>query len=172
MPDYYDIGTIVNTHGIRGEVRVLVTTDFPEQRFKVGNKVYVATTPKTVLTINSVRQHKGLTMLTFKDYTDINQVLPFKGKKLQVTEAALKPLEEGSYYYKDIIGLTVIDEHGQTLGKVSEILSPGPNDVWVIPRPGKSELLLPFLKSVVQTIDLEQKEAHVIVPEGLIDDAD
>ncbi|MDG3060658.1 ribosome maturation factor RimM [Lacticaseibacillus casei] len=172
MPEYYDIGTIVNTHGIRGEVRVLVTTDFPEQRFQVGKTVYVATSPKTALTIQSVRKHKGLTMLTFKGYTDINQVLPFKGKKLQVTDAALQPLEAGSYYYKDIIGLTVIDEHGQTLGQVSEILSPGPNDVWVIPRAGKSEILLPFLKSVVQSIDLEHKEAHVIVPEGLIDDAD
>ncbi|QVI33581.1 ribosome maturation factor RimM [Lacticaseibacillus chiayiensis] len=172
MPEYYDIGTIVNTHGIRGEVRVLVTTDFPKQRFQVGKIVYVATSPKTALTIQSVREHKGLTMLTFKGYTDINQVLPFKGKKLQVTDAALQPLDAGSYYYKDIIGLTVIDEHGQTLGQVSEILSPGPNDVWVIPRIGKSEILLPFLKSVVQSIDLERKEAHVIVPEGLIDDAD
>ena len=172
MPDYYDIGTIVNTHGIRGEVRVLVTTDFPADRFKVGNTVYVATSPKTALTIQSVREHKGLTLLTFKDYTDINQVLPFKGKRLQVTETALQPLDEGSYYYKDIIGLTVIDEQGQTLGKVNEILSPGPNDVWVIPRSGKSDILLPFLKSVVQSIDLDQKVAHVIVPEGLIDDAD
>lgn len=119
-----------------------------------------------------MREHKGLTLLTFKDYTDINQVLPFKGKKLQVTETALQPLDEGSYYYKDIIGLTVIDEQGQTLGKVNEILSPGPNDVWVIPRSGKSDILLPFLKSVVQSIDLDQKVAHVIVPEGLIDDAD
>ena len=58
------------------------------------------------------------------------------------------------------------------LGKVNEILSPGPNDVWVIPRSGKSDILLPFLKSVVQSIDLDQKVAHVIVPEGLIDDAD
>lgn len=95
---------------------------FSEQRTKVGNKVYVATTPKTALTINWFASIKDSRCWRLKDYTDINQVLPFKGKKLQVTEAALKPLEEGSYYYKDIIGLTVIDEHGQTLGKV-EILS-------------------------------------------------
>lgn len=74
----------------------MVTTDFPEQRFKVGQQVVVDTTPKTALTINSVRQHKGHSMLTFKEVTDIKLVLPFKGQKLTVTEAALKPLEEGS----------------------------------------------------------------------------
>ena len=66
----------------------------------------------------------------------------------------------------------MIDQHDQKLGVVSEILSPGANDVWVIPRPGKSDVLLPFIKSVVLSIDVASKIAHVDVPEGLIDDED
>ncbi|KRM72782.1 ribosome maturation factor RimM [Lacticaseibacillus brantae] len=172
MPEYYHVGKIVNTHGIRGEVRVLVTTDFPEERFAVGKQLVVLTNPATTVTVKSVREHKGLTMLTFDGYDDINAVLPFKGQELAVTDAQLHPLDEGEYYYRDIIGLTVIDQNNVELGRVSEILSPGPNDVWVIPRKGKSDILLPFLNSVVQSIDLETKTAHVDVPEGLIVDAD
>lgn len=172
MTELYHVGKIVNTHGIKGEVKVVPITDFPEERFKVGNKLTVEGATNVEVTITSVRVHKGLTMLTFEGYTDINQVLPFKGHDLSVADADLQELEEGEYYYKDLIGLTVIDQDDQTLGTVSEILAPGANDVWVIPRPGKKDILLPFLKSVVLDIDLTNKVAHVDVPGGLIDDED
>ncbi|MCX2455951.1 ribosome maturation factor RimM [Lacticaseibacillus nasuensis] len=173
MPDRYKVGTIVNTHGVRGEVRVIATTDFPAERFAKGSQLIVETTPPTPVTVASARKHKQFTLLTFTEFADMDAVLPFKGHDLSVPAAAVKPLTEpDTYYYRDIIGLTVIDDTGATLGKVSEILTPGPNDVWVIPRPGKPDILLPFLKSVVTAIDLDAKVAHVVVPEGLIDDAD
>lgn len=144
MPEYYRVGKLVNTHGVRGEMRVIVTTDFPDERFVVGQQLYIDDAAKTPVVINSVRQHKGFTLVTFENYTDINQVLPFKTHDLLVADEDLQPLDDGEYYYRDLIGLTVIDQDNQVLGKVSEILSPGANDVWVIPRKGKSDILLPF----------------------------
>lgn len=75
----------------------------------------------------SARKHKQFTLLTFTEFADMDAVLPFKGHDLSVPAAAVKPLTEpDTYYYRDIIGLTVIDDTGATLGKVSEILTPGP----------------------------------------------
>ncbi|WP_461213160.1 ribosome maturation factor RimM [Lacticaseibacillus sp. GG6-2] len=172
MPTLYHVGNIVNTHGIKGELRVIATTDFPKQRFAPGAKLVIDTTPPTNVTVASSRKHKGFILVTLTGYADINQVEAFKGHTLNVTEAEQQALTEGEYYYRDIIGLHVIDQNDTELGVVSEILSPGANDVWVIPRSGKSDVLLPFLKDVVKSIDVANKVAHVEVPEGLIDDAD
>lgn len=172
MAERYLVGKIVNTHGIRGEVKVVPVTDFPEQRFAKGSKLVIeAKTPLPVTVVNA-RLQKQMYLLTFAGFDDINAIEKYKGCELTVDEADQAELAPGEYYYHDLVGLTVIDQAGQTLGQVSEILSPGANDVWVIPRPGKSDILLPFLKSVVLDIDLAQKVAHVEVPEGLIDDAD
>lgn len=172
MAELYTVGKIVNTHGIRGELKVLPVTDFPEQRFAAGSQLVIEGKQQTPVTVQAARKQKNLYLLKLKEYDNINDVERFKGLDLGVAEADVQALEAGEYYYHDIIGLTVIDQTGATLGQVSEILSPGANDVWVIPRPGKPDVLLPFLKSVVQSIDLAAKVAHVEVPEGLIDDAD
>ncbi|MFC6315960.1 ribosome maturation factor RimM [Lapidilactobacillus achengensis] len=169
--NYYEVGTIVNTHGIQGEVRVIATTDFPELRFKKGQRLFIQQNHGYLpLEITGHRIHKQFHLLTFKDYQDINLVEPFKGKLLYVAEADQQKLAPNEYYYRDIIGLTILDhETKEPLGKVKEILAPGANDVWVIQRPGQADLLLPFLKSVVLAIDLTTKTALVDVPAGLDD---
>ncbi|WP_179395560.1 ribosome maturation factor RimM [Lacticaseibacillus absianus] len=172
MSNLYHVGKIVNTHGIKGELKIVPITDFPEQRFAKGSKLVIEAAPNVDVEVAHVRQQKGLYLLSLKGYDDINLVLPFKGHLLSVRETDLQALDDGEYYYHDIIGLTVIDQTGATLGQVTEILAPGPNDVWVIPRPGQPDILLPFLNSVVQRIDLATKTAYVDVPAGLIDDAD
>lgn len=173
MTQRLTVGKIVNTHGLRGEVRVIAETDFPEQRFAPGSKLFVETSPATPVTVASTRQHKQFTLVTFTGLTDINQVEAFKGHALTVDAAVLAhDLAPDTYYYADIVGLTIITDAGETLGTVSEILPLGPNDVWVVQRPGKADVLLPFLKSVVTKVDLATKTAYVTVPEGLIDDAD
>lgn len=172
MAELYTVGKIVNTHGIRGELKVVPVTDFPEQRFAAGSQLVIEAKEPVTVTVQAARKQKNTYLIKLKEFDDINDVERFKGLALGVAEADVQELAEGEYYYHDIIGLTVIDQSGKTLGQVSEILSPGANDVWVIPRAGKPDILLPFLKSVVLTIDLGAKVAHVEVPEGLIDDAD
>lgn len=174
MPEFYHVGKIVNTHGIRGEVKVVATTDFPDARFKKGAELVVLTSTPTPVTVASHRVHKGMDLLTFKDYGNINDVLQFKGQMLGVREDALEdaPLDDNEFFYKDIIGMTVQTEDGNVVGTISEILSPGANDVWVVKRKGKQDLLLPYIESVVLTVNVAAKTTTVRIPEGLDPDED
>lgn len=171
---YYNVGKIVNTHGIRGELRVVATTDFPEERFKKGSRLAVFKkaddqVPLQSVTLTSARQHKGFTLVTFDGYDDINAVLPFKGTVLKVEDVDLtdNELDDGEYYYHQIIGLTVVDVEGKNLGTIKEIMAPGANDVWVIERPDSTELLLPVIKQVVKQVDLSKHQVVVELMEGL-----
>ncbi|MFD1431765.1 ribosome maturation factor RimM [Lacticaseibacillus yichunensis] len=168
----FKVGKIVNTHGVRGELKVITITDFPAQRFAKNSVLYVDTKPEQKLTVTGARPQKGTLLVTFAEITDMTAAEALKGCTLSTADESRDALADGEYFYRDLIGLTVIDQAGETLGQVSEILSPGANDVWVIPRPGKTDILLPFIQSVVLTIDLATKTAHVDVPAGLIDDAD
>ncbi len=174
MTEYLNVGKIVNTHGIRGEVRVISQTDFPEERYKKGAKLTLFREGKQplVLVIANHRKHKNFDLLTFEGYPNINDVEVFRNGILKVAEEDLTDLEENEFYYYEIIGLPVIDENGQVLGKIKEILSPGANDVWVVQRKGQKDALIPYIESVVKRIDLENEEIHVEIPEGLLDDAD
>lgn len=166
---FFKVGKIVNTHGIRGEVRVIATTDFPKERFANGATLYLSQTsgePKE-LTVQTARQHKGLWLVKFEDYDNINDVQTFRDHELMVTEADQQPLEEGQYYYHQIIGLTVKTLSGRELGKIKEILSPGANDVWVVQRQGQKDLLLPVIDDVVKNVDLENELVEVELLEGL-----
>ena len=78
-----------------------------------------------------------------------------------------QPLEDGQYYYHQIIGLNVETMDGQQLGKIKEILSPGANDVWVVERPDKNDLLLPVIDDVIKDVDLAAKVVKVELMEGL-----
>ena len=139
MTEFYNVGKIVNTHGIRGEVRVISQTDFPEERYQIGNQLtlFRAKHEPLTLTITSHRKHKNFDLLTFEGFTNVNQVEAFRDGILKVSSEDLSELAEGEFYYHEIIGLSVIDEKGEVIGKVQEILSPGANDVWVVKRPGK-----------------------------------
>ncbi len=174
MPEFYHVGKIVNTHGIRGEVRVIATTDFPEKRFKKGAKLFVLTQPVQAVTVAGNRKHKDFTLLTFEGFGNINEVLPFKGFELGVDASTLEeaPLDDDEFYYKDIVGMTIQTEDGAVVGQVKEIMELGPNDVWVVKRRGKQDLLLPFIKSVVLNVDVASRTATVEIPEGLDPDED
>ncbi|MFV0560512.1 MAG: ribosome maturation factor RimM [Enterococcus sp.] len=172
MTEYFNVGKIVNTQGLRGEVRVISTTDFPEERYKKGAKLTLFQEGKAPLelTVTSHRKHKNFDLLTFEGHPSINDVEKYRDGILKVSEEALSELAEDEFYYHEIIGLTVVDETDTAIGKVKEILSPGANDVWVVQRPNKKDLLLPYIESVVQEIDLDAGMVYVEIPEGLIDD--
>lgn len=169
---YYTVGTIVNTHGIKGEVRVVATTDFPESRFAVGSTLYAFQKDQAMpvtLTVASVRQHKNFYLLSFEGKPSINDVEIFKQSTLKVTDNELESndLRPGEYYYHQIVGLDAVTVDGENLGKIKEILSPGANDVWVVARPGKSDLLLPKIDQVIKRVDLDQGKVIVELMEGL-----
>lgn len=166
--EFYNVGKVVNTHGIKGEVRVMPTTDFVDERFKAGEDLYLQRKDgRLKLTVEAARRHKGFILVKFAGYDSINDVQGFRDHELQVSGADQQPLEEGQYYYHQIIGLTVQTVDGQVLGTIKEILSPGANDVWVVDRPHKKDLLLPVIDDVVKKVDLEKQVVIVELMEGL-----
>ncbi|WP_165003389.1 MULTISPECIES: ribosome maturation factor RimM [unclassified Enterococcus] len=174
MTEYLNVGKIVNTQGIKGEVRVISTTDFPEERYKKGTVLTLFQEGKAPveLTVRSHRKHKNFDLLSFEGHPSINDVEKYRDGILKVSKDESVELEENEFYYHEIIGLKVIEEDGSELGKVKEILSPGANDVWVVQRPKKEDVLLPYIASVVKEVDLDAGIVHVEIPEGLIDDED
>ncbi|MDG5788214.1 ribosome maturation factor RimM [Evansella sp. AB-P1] len=172
--DWLNVGKIVNTHGIHGEIRVISRTDFPEERYAIGNTLYVLTNKgeRFPLEIMSWRQHKQFDLLTFKGYTNVNDVEQFKGQLLQIHENSLNDqLDEGEFYYRDIIGMTVLTDTGEELGKVKEILSPGANDVWVVQRKEKGkDILIPYISDVVKKVNKKDQKVIIHPMEGLIDE--
>lgn len=165
--DFYNVGKIVNTHGIRGEVRVMPTTDFIDERFAPDKKLYLQDHDEMVeLTVEKARQHKGFILVKFVGFDNINDVQKFRDHELMVSEADQQELEDGQYYYRQIIGLTVKTTDGDELGTIKEIM-PGANDVWVVDRPDKEDLLLPVIDDVVKKVDLKNHQVLVELMEGL-----
>lgn len=174
MIDYLNVGKIVNTQGLKGEVRVVSQTDFPGLRYKKGELLTLFQEGKESiqLIIKSHRKHKNFDILSFEGHLSINDVEKYREGILKIAQEQLTDLEENEYYYHEIIGLTVIDILGKEIGKIREILSPGANDVWVVQRTKKKDVLLPYIESVVKKIDQEKGLVLVDIPEGLIDDED
>lgn len=171
MEKWFNVGKVVNTHGIRGEVRVISKTDFPEERYKKGNTLYLFLPERkepVPLTIQSHRVHKNFNLLTFEGYDNINQVEPFKGGILKVPESQLGKLDKDEYYFHEIIGCTVLTDEGEEIGKVKEILTPGANDVWVVKGKGGKEHYIPYIADVVTAIDVENKKITITPIEGLL----
>ncbi|MCO7127959.1 ribosome maturation factor RimM [Sporolactobacillus shoreicorticis] len=171
---WFYVGKIVNTQGIKGEVRVVSITDFPEERYAVGATLYVQD-PKTdtyePLKVKSYRRHKQFDCLTFENYHSINDIEKYKGRSLFVSKEQLSNLEQGTFYYHEIIGSQVITDTGRHLGEVKEILSPGANDVWVVDT-GVKNVLIPYIADVVKDVDVAQKKVTVHLIPGLVDDED
>ncbi|WP_026689924.1 ribosome maturation factor RimM [Alteribacter aurantiacus] len=171
--DWLNVGKIVNTHGIRGEVRVISRTDFPEERYVEGSELFVkheSTNKREPIIVTSHRKHKQFDLLTFKGFENVNDVERFKGSILQVSKDVKPDLAEGEYLYSDIIGCMVVTVDEETIGEITEILSPGANDVWVVPRKGKKDALIPYIDPVVKEVDVVQKRVTIVLMEGLIDE--
>ncbi|MFE2776238.1 MULTISPECIES: ribosome maturation factor RimM [Aerococcus] len=174
---YYLVGKIVNTQALRGEVRVMATTDFPEERFKIGATLAIFNGDKLVemVEVDGHRLHKNFNLLHFKGKDNINDVEKFKGFDLKVagTEREADELDENEFYYDDIIGLEVYTTDETYLGKVREITSLPSNDVWAIQRPNKGkDILIPYIEDIVLEIDLDDNRVVIDPMDGLIDDVD
>ncbi|WEV70310.1 ribosome maturation factor RimM [Lactobacillus sp. ESL0785] len=168
---FYDVAHIVATHGLKGEVNVVLVTDFPEERFAPGSKLTLKEDNKRVLTVVNGRPFKKGWLIQFAEVSDIDQAEQLKGQTLVISEDEQHDLPAGTYYYRDILGCTVIDNlTGANLGKVTEIASPGANDVWQITEESGNEYLIPYIDDVVKKIDVPAKQIYVELMAGLRDE--
>lgn len=172
VPDgYLAVGHIIGVHGLRGELKVELYTDFPE-RFAPGARLFLGTDLEDVA-ILQVRPHKGNLLLTIEGIDDRTAAEALRGLWLFVEEADAAELEEGEFWIHDIIGLRVETEDGNVLGEVTDILPTGANDVYIV-RPAQGvnrgqEILLPAIADVILAVDVAAGTIHVRLPDGLID---
>lgn len=170
--EYFNVGKIVNTQGLQGEMRVLSVSDFTEERFKKGTILALFDMQNNYvqdIEIASHRKQKNFDIVKFKGMYHINDIEKFKNFSLKVGSDHLTELEDGEFYYHEIIGLEVYEKE-IFLGTVKEILQPGANDVWVVQRKGKKDLLLPYIPSVVLNVDVNNGRVDVELMEGLDDE--
>ena len=174
MTEYLNLGEIVNTHGVRGEVRVQSITNQAEKRYQPGNKLLINLGSNNMkeVTVQSHRKHKSFDLLSFNEFDSINDVEEFKTKMLQIARDDLPELSEGMFYESDLLNLDVLTDEKEKIGTLKEVLFLPANDVWVVSRPGKKDLLLPVIESVIINVDLEAGEIIVNVLEGLDPDED
>lgn len=168
--EYYRIGSIANTHGINGHIKVFPTTD-DLSRYELLKTVYIGKEDgtKEVYTIKTVKYHKNMVLLKLGEVQDMNQALLLKGREIFITEEDLLPLEENENYVFDLIGLMAIDENGVEHGKVKDVIFTGSNDVYVIDNGTKNGLLLPATKECVVDVNVEEGYMKIHILEGLLD---
>ena len=162
-PGHVAIGRIGAPWGVRGAVRVLPLTDRRRQ-LAAGRTVNVAGERRT---IESARWQKGLVYLHLSGIEDREAAAELRGRLLAIAESELEPLPEGQYYRFQLIGLAVISTDGEELGRVTEVLSTGANDVYVVSG-DRGELLLPATDEVVREIDLEGSRMLIEALPGLL----
>ncbi len=167
--DWLEVGKIVNTHGLKGEVKVVPWTDSPET-FEDIDCVYIKKkTGDICLNIENMKYQKNNIILKFKEISKIEDAEPLKNKTLFAERDALGKLPEGVYYIADIIGLKAVDTDGKLIGTVSDIFNTGSNDIYEIKREGMKNLLLPDIDDVI-TVELENERVIVRIPKGLEDE--
>lgn len=165
---FYDVAKILTTHGLKGEVKVAVITDFPEERFEPGVKLSIKGDEERVLTVASGRPFKQFWLVQFEEVTDIEQAEKLKGKTLVISEESQQELPEDAFYYRDILGCDVIDNQtGEKIGEITDIQSPGANDVWMVKEDNGQEYWIPYIDDVVKKVDVPNKKVYVELMEGL-----
>ncbi len=164
--DLLEVGKIINTHGLRGEVKVIPWTDTPDV-FEDLETLYLKN--NDVLTISSVKYQKNNLIVKFKELGDINEAEKLKNQVLYAERSALGELPDGVYYIADLIGLSVRKETGEEVGKIKDVLQTGANDIYVVAREGAKDLLVPVIPNVVLSVDIDGGEVTVSLPDGLED---
>ena len=150
------IGKIVNTFGIKGELKVYPYVDYIDELSKIyiDNKEY---------TLSKSRNQKNVVIIKIKGLDDINLVEDFKNKEIEIDRVDLPKLKEGEYYIEDLIGLDVYTDEGKLLGKLDDIFNTDANDIYQV-----NNILLPAIPDVIKKIDIENQKIIVHIIKGLI----
>ncbi len=164
-PVYLAVGKLRRPHGLHGEILMDVLTDFPE-RLRVGMHLYVGERHNP-LKLRSKRWQEPAMLVAFDEYHTPEEVGELRNELVYTLSKQSPTLEEGEFYHHQVIGLRAVEETGRFLGTVSEVISTGANDVFVVKRDRGPDLLLPATDEVVRNIDLEKGEMLVHLLPGL-----
>ncbi|SEK61390.1 16S rRNA processing protein RimM [Pseudobutyrivibrio ruminis] len=172
MEDLYQVGSITQTHGIRGEVKVFPLTD-DISRFKnmknllldAGKEGYIS------LEVENARPQKNLVILKFKGIDNINDIEKYKGHGLYVTKDNRVDLKEDEYFIADLIGCDVYldSDKDNRFGTISDVMETGANDVYEITLESGKTVLVPAIKDCILDVDIEGGRMEIHLMEGLMD---
>ncbi len=152
-PDFLAIGRVLRPHGIRGEIRVEMLTDFPE-RWDGLKAVYLGTSHQKQEILSS-RRHKKIVLVKFLGYDSRDDVEPLRGELIFVSINDAIPLEPDEFYYFQVVGLEVRTENGDVLGEIVDVLKPpGANEVFVV-HGIRGEILIPVIEDVIRDLDMD-----------------
>lgn len=165
-PVYLAVGFLRRAHGVHGEIMMDVHTDFPE-RLRSGRKLFVGEKHKPV-TLASVRTHAKGRLVKFEGVESPEEGAQYRNQWVYVRAADVPPLPAGQMYQHELFGFKVVDEDGNLLGELAEIIATGANDVYVVRDESGREILLPAIPSVILDLDREQRLMHVHLLDGLI----
>lgn len=158
------IGRIVGSHGLRGEVKILPLTDFPE---RIGEYRHITLRwrdgKEEAHEITASRPHKNVILVKLKGFQDINQVERLRDTEVWVPAEELAPLPEGHFYVHEILGMRVVTPEGEVIGPVTEVIRAPANDVYVA-----GGLLIPATRDAVERIDPAAREIVVRSREFLV----
>lgn len=168
--EYIEIGKVVNTHGLKGELRIESWSDFDEVRYRKGNTVYLETEEGYLpFQVQSFRIHKGSPLVVFRGYGDINLVEKYKGCVVCIDANDRHELPEGEYYADELIGLRAVDEDGREVGEVTAVEETrGAQKNLRIRMPEGKEFLLPDIPAFVKEVDPENGVIRIHMDEGLL----
>ncbi len=168
MEDYFKIGIITSSHGVRGEMKVFPTTD-DTARFKKCKQVYIEEKSGLVLhDVESVRVSPDRVLLKLKGIDTPEEAIKLRQRGIFVDRKHAVKLSKDEYFIADLIGLSVIDEDGKELGEITDVLPTGANDVYQIKMPDGNEFLLPAIKECILEVDVEKGFMKVHVLDGLL----
>ena len=168
MQKRLEVGQIVNTFGIKGEVKVMPFTD-DITRFDDLEKVYVKTKKEEKLyKIQNVRYHKNMVLIKFENIETPEQAELLRNAFLEIDREDAIPLEEVTYYIADLIGMEVYSDDGNKLGIVEDIYNTGANDIYVVKNDLGKQILLPGIKEVIKEVNLDTEKITVHLIPGLI----
>ena len=169
MDNYLKVGTITQPFGIKGEMKVFSHTDDPK-RFKKLNKGYIPEKGSyREFEVESAKMALPLVILKFKGIETPEEIRNYRQKDLYVSREDAAPLDEGEYYFADIIGMEVVDDEGIKRGKITDIIQTGANDVYEVTSEDGTSFLLPAIKDCILNIDTEAELMTVHILEGLLD---
>ena len=168
MEEYFEIGQIVNTSGLKGVLKIKPFTDDIKE-FSNLKTIYIKTkSGLTEFKIEQVRYVKNMVMLKLAGIDTVEEAEKYRNLYIKVLRDQEEELEEGSYYVVDILGCKVNTDANQELGKIVDVFQTGSNDVYVVKDEQGKQILLPAIKDVIKNVDIKNKIITVHLLEGLV----
>ena len=168
MKEYFEIGQIVNTNGLKGVLKIKPFTD-DITRFNELKTVYISINKKLKeFEIETVRYAKNMVFLKLKGIDTVEEAENYRNLYIQINRENAAELEENSYYIADLIDCEVITDEQVNLGKIVDVFPTGSNDVYVVKDDVGKQILLPAIKDVIKKVDVENKTIIVHLLKGLI----